>query len=306
MESSEEISTLESHTQEVVSLDYSPFLDDEGNYILASGSRDRNIIIYEGAQTYSEINQLEGHSSSIISVRFAFDPDEKDESKRLKLLTCGADKTIIYRNVENPKSISIYHKEVLKTKMVAMEVQGTKVVSGHDKLVTVSDLRTHTRLYDKKPEKIKSTGPQDFHKVLLDRSETFLISASSDKFFTITDMISGTLVTRGTCGEITTALALSLDNKHLITTSSDGCIYFWRLNEQITKAMSQRQKEFGIQISSLGKVIEPSLRMPEVVKKAPVKSSSQLPKAKPVEDFETSPNKVLFSGKSPAEILFQK
>ena len=147
--SNELITHLHSHTQEVVSLDYSPFIDNDNNYLLASGSRDRNIFIYKGSDSYSNVNQLEGHSSSIISVKFSFDPDEQDETKRVKLLTWGADKTIIYRNIESPEAINIYHKEVHKNKIVAMETQGSKVLTGHDKLVTVSDLRTHAKFYEK-------------------------------------------------------------------------------------------------------------------------------------------------------------
>ena len=73
-----------------------------------------------------------------------------------------------------------------------------------------------------KPEKIKQTGSQEFHKVLLDRSETFLISASTDKYFTIQDTLSGTLISKATVGELTTSMNLTLDNKYLITTSSEG------------------------------------------------------------------------------------
>lgn len=111
--------------------------------------------------------------------------------------------------------------------------------------MTVTDIASHARIFEKKPDRIKSTGSQDFIKVLLDQTETFLISSSTDKFFSVQDMLSGMLVTKGTCGETTTAIKLSLDNKYLITTSSEGCIYFWRLNESITRAMCQRQKEFG-------------------------------------------------------------
>ena len=75
--------------------------------------------------------------------------EEQEEAKRLKLLTWGADKTIIYRNIESPEIISIYHKEVPKNKIVAMEAQGTKVLTGHDKLVSVTDLRTYAKLYEK-------------------------------------------------------------------------------------------------------------------------------------------------------------
>lgn len=78
------------------------------------------------------------------------------------------------------------------------------------------------RFMRNKPEKIKQTGPQEFHKVHLDKSETFLISASTDKYFTIQDTLSGTLISKATVGELTTSLSLTLDNRYLITTSSEG------------------------------------------------------------------------------------
>lgn len=129
IETSEELSQFQAHDQEVVCLDYSPFVDKDGNYILASGSRDRLIHIYSSGSGYQDINNLEGHSSSIVSVKFAFDPDEKDESKRLKLITCGADKATIFRKVEEPTNITTYHKEVTKNnKVVSMEIKGNKLV----------------------------------------------------------------------------------------------------------------------------------------------------------------------------------
>jgi mitogen-activated protein kinase binding protein 1 len=99
-ESSENISSFKAHEQEVVCLDYSPFLDEKEDYMLVSGSRDRLIHIYSGREEYKNVNTLEGHSSSILSVKYAFDPEETDEAKRLKLLSWGWDKTIIYRGVE--------------------------------------------------------------------------------------------------------------------------------------------------------------------------------------------------------------
>jgi WD40 repeat protein len=109
-------------------------LDSDDNYILASGSRDRLIHIYSSGVDYDEVNNLEGHSSSIIAVKFAFDPDETDPTKRLKLLSLGADKTISYRGVEDPKNINVYHKECEKiNKITSMEVQEDKVIAGFDK-----------------------------------------------------------------------------------------------------------------------------------------------------------------------------
>jgi WD40 repeat protein len=133
-----------------VCLDYSPFLDQKEDYMLVSGSRDRLIHIYSGREEYKNVNTLEGHSSSILSVKYAFDPEETDEAKRLKLLSWGWDKTIIYRGVESATEINIYHKEVLKNnKFSAMEVRGSKVVAGLDKLVTVTNVGSHVKIYEK-------------------------------------------------------------------------------------------------------------------------------------------------------------
>jgi len=64
----------------------------------------------------------------------------------------------------------------------------------------------------------------------MDRSGTFILSASTDKYITIFDMLNGNVVSKTCCGEITTGISLTLDCKYLITTSSDGCIYFWSLD----------------------------------------------------------------------------
>lgn len=69
----------------------------------------------------------------------------------------------------------------------------------------------------------------------LDWSGTFLITASTDKYISIFDMLNGNMVCKATCGETTTGLLLTLDCKFLISTSHDGCIYFWKLDASFTK-----------------------------------------------------------------------
>ena len=150
LENSELINQFQAHEQEVACLDYSPFVDQRGDYILVSGSRDRHTHIYSSDGGYIDINTLEGHSSSIVSAKFAFDIDEKEENKRLKLITSGADKAIVFRKIEEYDIITTYHKEVLKNnKVVSMDVSGNKLVCGHDKMVSVTYIPTHTRIYEK-------------------------------------------------------------------------------------------------------------------------------------------------------------
>ncbi len=102
-----------------------------------------------------DFNHLEDHTSSIVAIKFGFDPKEKDPSKRLKVISSGADKTLIYWNFdEESKEINLYHKEVFKNnKIVSMDIIDTKIVAGHDKFITVSDFTFKCRVFEKKPEK---------------------------------------------------------------------------------------------------------------------------------------------------------
>lgn len=305
LESSELISDKRCHDQEVTCLGYSPFVSEEGGYVLASGSRDRMIHVYDSSEGYDAVNSLEGHSGSIHDLSFAFDPEEIEFNKRLKLLSCGADKTIIYRGVENSRNIDNYHKEVIKNnKFSSMSINGNKVTVGLDKLTAVYDISSYSKLYEKKPELTKTTGQLNYTQVLLDKSGTFLISSCSDKTFSIQDTLVGTQVTKGSFGEKVTSLQLSCDNRYLITTSVEGNIYFWRLNEQITKCINQRLNILELKVPSLSNPPELDLKMPPLI--TPAKPTRRvIPKKSEGEDWDKRSGKLPFAGKNPGEILFK-
>jgi hypothetical protein len=61
-------------------------------YWLASGSRDRLTQIYElYGDRYENVTILEDHSSTITSIKFTEELSVKGQ-KRMKLISCGADK----------------------------------------------------------------------------------------------------------------------------------------------------------------------------------------------------------------------
>lgn len=80
-------------------------------------------------------------------------------------------------------------------------------------------------------------------KVVIDPNAGVIISSSTDKYVTIYEAATGNVICRTTCGEVTTALCLSTNLKHLITTSTDGIIYIWRLPEQLSKALQKLKQE---------------------------------------------------------------
>ena len=70
-----------------------------------------------------------------------------------------------------------------------------------------------------------------------------MIASCADKSVTIYETATGNAIAKTTCGEVTTAICLSTNLKHLITASMDGIIYFWRLPENLTKALVKLRSE---------------------------------------------------------------
>ena len=68
---------------------YLPFLP---GHLLATASRDRLIHVFDVEQNYGLIQTLNDHSSSITAVKFTTTSD------RLRMISCGADKSILLRN----------------------------------------------------------------------------------------------------------------------------------------------------------------------------------------------------------------
>lgn len=225
-------------------------------YLLVSGSRDRLTQIYEitNSGSVENIAILDDHSSTITSVKMALEKGQKGWN-RLKLITCGADKQIVMRNLNlniianstvkelsdmnSEEFITVQKKEQCKNKIFAMDIayQASYVITGHDKLLQLWSMSTGDKVWEKKPDSVRKIGSMDQLKVYIDDLASIVISSSTDKYVSIYEGATGQLISRFTCGEITTAMCMSSNLKHLITTSSDGIIYIWKLPEALSKAL---------------------------------------------------------------------
>lgn len=145
----------------------------------------------------------------------------------------------------------VQKKEQCKYKSFCMDIaqQAGYIVTGHDRFLQIFTLSTCERVIEKKIESAsRKSGSMDQIRVLVDSNAGVVISSSTDKFVTIYEAATGNVICRTTCGEITTAMCLSTNCKHLITSSSDGVVYVWRLPEGLQKAFQvlkqeQRKKE---------------------------------------------------------------
>ena len=60
------------------------------------------------------------------------------------------------------------------------------------------------------------------------------MTSDSDKHVTLVEAATGRTICQAKPGEITTAMCLSNNMRHLITTSDTGKIFIWRLPENVS------------------------------------------------------------------------
>ena len=61
------------------------------------------------------------------------------------------------------------------------------------------------------------------------------MTSDSNKRVTLVEAASGRAICQAKPGEITTAMCLSHNMRHLITTSDTGIIYVWRVPEPVSR-----------------------------------------------------------------------
>ena len=229
------VCTIEAHDSEVMCLDFG------GNY-LASGSRDRLIHLFDVKNKFEFLTTLEDHSSCVTAVRFL-----SPAASEWKLVSCGADKSIITRSVQEEEGgvrVTRVRHSVCATVPydLAVEKTGQVSVACQDRNVRVySNLTTAN-----KPRTVKGSASEDGHlfKIVFDRSETYFATSCTDKSIAVFDCQTGELLTTLVGhSEIVTGLAFSHDCKYLISVSGDSCIFVWKLTRKMTALMMSRLGE---------------------------------------------------------------
>jgi WD40 repeat protein len=117
------------------------------------------------------------------------------------------------------------------------------MVTGHDKLLMLWQISTGEKVWEKKAESGRKAGSMDHVRVQIDCTGSIVLASSTDKTISIYEAASGNLVCKTSCGEVTTAMCLSTNLKHLISTSAEGIIYIWKLPELLSKALAKVRTE---------------------------------------------------------------
>ncbi|XP_077521792.1 WD repeat domain 62 [Amblyomma americanum] len=235
----QEVCKIEAHDSEVLCLEYSG-PPDEGGRLLASGSRDRYVHLFDVEQEYAFQQTLDDHSSSITAVRFVRAPGT------LQMISCGADKSIVFRKAQQPSqgppAFSRKHHVVGKTTLYDMEVDSSQehiLAACQDRQVRVYALASgkNTRCFRGSPAEEGT-----LIKVALDPTGTYLATSCTDKTLALYEYSTGEcLASMLGHSELVTGLRFSHDGRHLISVSGDSCIFVWRLPPEVSQTIRSNQ-----------------------------------------------------------------
>ncbi|KAJ3379389.1 hypothetical protein HDU92_006708 [Lobulomyces angularis] len=249
-----EMFCIEAHDAEVLSIDFSLKSADESTNapnLMATASRDRLIHIFDINNGFKLLQTLDDHSSSITSVKFC------ENGK--KLLSCAADKSIIFRILQESEIYDsheyvTFHNESGRSTVYDMDIDATqKFVStvSQDKRLNIYSTATGKPVRSYKHDQSEEQGMQDnggggFLKVSMDPSGLFAATASSDKYIRVFDFYSGACITRmAGHSELITSIKFSLDGSRLITTGGDSCVFIWTVPINVTKQIRNRLKQLA-------------------------------------------------------------
>lgn len=231
----EELHKIEAHNSEILCLTFSP--ESSGVRLLASGSRDRLIHIFNRDQDYNLIQSLYDHSGSITAVRFT------GKNPGLRIVSCGADKSIYVQTAEQgTEMFTRTHHVVEKSSLYDLDLDSTKTQAAF--ACQDRNIRVYSVENGKLTKTLKGSSCDEgaLLKVTFDPSGSFVASSCSDKTICIFDYESGECVaTLHGHSEIVTSIRFSADCTRLITASGDGCIFVWRLDSSMSSLMRKRQ-----------------------------------------------------------------
>ncbi|WIA09056.1 hypothetical protein OEZ85_008470 [Tetradesmus obliquus] len=217
----------EAHDCEVLCLDYSPLMQG-GSCLAASGSRDTLIHVFDVQAGYALLQTLDEHSAAVTGVRFT--------AGGKGLVSCGADRSIIFRVLGGDSSSAAYHIETLPHSMlfdlVVDPLDQYVFTTGQDGLLRQWDVATGSLQRTLAPE----AGAGEPIKLYIDPGGVVLICCHADGCLRLYHLATGQLLWRAWGhSEMVAAASLSSDLTKMVSVGGDGCVIVWKLPEQLVQ-----------------------------------------------------------------------
>ena len=260
----------EAHDSEVIAIDFSPPLADPNDNgstrtLLASASSDSLVHVYDSDTNYKLDQTTDEHTGAVTGLRFAVDT-QNDTACRL--MTCGADESVTFRQVQQDKkgALTVLCDEQTIVSggslhdLVVTHDGRYAVTAGADRSIKVWSVQTGAVVRTIVPD-----GKAQPIKVVLDPSDSLMAVSGSDRGVRLYDFQTGELhyKVRGH-SELVTAMSFSTDGSELVTVSADCCIFIWQIGSALRKLIRQRlaKDSFNSTDKSAVAVLKPSENSP--------------------------------------------
>ncbi|KAL7062235.1 hypothetical protein AAHC03_01113 [Spirometra sp. Aus1] len=267
LKTSKLLHSIPAHETEILCLSYFQSTSVPEMCLLCSTSRDRVIHVFEPRQSYSLVQTLADHSGSITAARFV----ENVDTREIYLFSCSTDRSLLCRTlsadpVTQTARFVLLHTIAEPHAYVDAVVVGPSAPSldslanggscapagavprlRHYLAVACQDRRIRIYSVTKgKPVCSYRASPSEDGALLccvVDPTNTFLAAAGSDKQINIYHLFSGVHVsTLFGHSELISGLLFLPDLRHLVSISSDSCIFVWRLSTEMTALMVERRE----------------------------------------------------------------
>ncbi|KAG0093476.1 hypothetical protein BGZ93_007858 [Podila epicladia] len=243
-----QVTYQEAHDTEIMAIDFTDPLDKDSPFLVATAGRDRLLHVFDVHNNYALLQTLDDHSSSITTIKFTADGS--------RMMSCGADKSIIFRNrYKSSDGITYqpYHQAPGRATFYDMDLHGQSqtmsAVSG-DRRFTIFTLETGKPI---KTFKAETKGDDlaagmaeicSMTHISLDPTGTIAAASGSDKSVRLYDLIQGTCLAHMIChSELVTGVQFTNSYDRIISTSADGCILVWKLSPDVVRKIQIRIQE---------------------------------------------------------------
>ncbi|KAI8370435.1 WD40-repeat-containing domain protein [Radiomyces spectabilis] len=266
----DQITYQEAHDSEILSIDITNLDQPDIPHLIATASRDRFIHIFDVSTDFQLVQSLDDHSSSITAVRFANGAE--------KLISCGADKGVIFRSraVKPPSSpYTTYHNYSGRSTVfdMALDLHARYIatVTGERRLYlfNVESGKPFRTCKPETPEEIaKSTSSENSGGSLINIdidpfSGTFAVTSGSDRCLRLFDLTNSTCIEKACAhAELITCVKFirtATDDLRILSTCSDGTVFVWKVGQDIVARSKARanEREFKLkQAAALGAVTD--------------------------------------------------
>ncbi|CAG9531001.1 unnamed protein product [Cercopithifilaria johnstoni] len=233
----EVIAFFEAHESDIMCVEYSD--PQSPRYLLATGSRDRVVHLFDPLNGYRPLASIDDHTSTVNSILFI------EEAGNLHLISSAADRSIVIRKMVDSKPSSVTFSRInhIKSQFGLNYV----VLSADGMVAACQDRQLRTYSYQGKLIKqIKGAASDDgqLTRVRLDPSGIYAATVCTNRNVYIIDVATGEFVAvlTGQSDNITD-IAFSPDCRRLYVVSYSGCIFVWRFsNFLVNKMMAVSRK----------------------------------------------------------------